>query len=33
MIKLAIWKRQRGGSLDENHPTIEEAIEMFRKKK
>ncbi|MCK9570813.1 hypothetical protein M0R72_17825 [Candidatus Pacearchaeota archaeon] len=29
-VKIAIWKREREGSLFERHPTIEQAIEAFR---
>lgn len=30
-LKIAIWKRQREGSISQRHPTIEQAIEMFNK--
>lgn len=29
-LKLAIWKRQREGSMSKRHPTIEQAIEKYR---
>lgn len=29
-IKLAIWKRQREGSMCQRHPTLEEAIAEFK---
>lgn len=30
-MEIAIWKRQREGSMSERHPTLEQAIESFRK--
>lgn len=30
-IKLCIWQRTREGGLSQSHPTIEQAIEKFRK--
>jgi hypothetical protein len=30
-LKIAIWKRNREGGMDSRHPTIEQAIESFRK--
>jgi hypothetical protein len=33
MVKIAIWKRkQREGNICERHPTIEEALEKWRKR-
>lgn len=29
-VRIAIWKREREGSMYERHPTIEQAIEAFR---
>lgn len=32
LLKLAIWKRgARDGPMDQRHPTIEQAIESYRK--
>lgn len=31
LLVIAIWKRQREGSMSERHPTLEQAIESFRK--
>lgn len=31
-MKIAIWKRQRNGSMSQRHPTIEQAIESFMPK-
>lgn len=33
IIRIAIWKRDREGSIDQRHPTLEQAIETFRKPK
>lgn len=33
VLEIAIWKRQREGSMCERHPTLEQAIEKFRTKK
>lgn len=30
-LKIAIWQRQREGSMSQRHPTIETAIENFKK--
>lgn len=30
-LKIAIWKRQREGGMSKRHPTLEQAIESFRK--
>lgn len=30
-LEIAIWKRQREGCMSERHPTLEQAIESFRK--
>lgn len=30
-LRIAIWKREREGYIYERHPTIEQAIESFRK--
>lgn len=30
-LRIAIWKRQREGGMSLRHPTIEQAIEKFRK--
>ena len=30
-VKIAIWKRQRTGSIYERHPTIEDALKTWRK--
>jgi len=30
-LRIAIWKRAREGSTYERHPTIEQAIEAFRR--
>jgi hypothetical protein len=30
-VKIAIWKRERDGDTYNRHPTIEQAIEAFRK--
>jgi hypothetical protein len=30
MMQVVIWKRQREGSIDMRHPTIEEAVSGFR---
>lgn len=32
-LQIAIWKRQREGSMSERHPTLEQAIEKFRESK
>lgn len=32
-VGIAIWKRQREGSMSERHPTLEHAIEKFRESK
>lgn len=32
-LEIAIWKRQREGGMSERHPTLEQAIESFRKSK
>lgn len=33
-FRIAIWKRKcREGSMDERHPTIEQAIEYFKERK
>lgn len=29
-LRIAIWKREREGGLSKRHPTIEEAIELYR---
>jgi hypothetical protein len=29
-LRIAIWRRQRDGSIFERHPTIEQAIEQFQ---
>jgi hypothetical protein len=29
-LRIAIWKRERGGRMYERHPTIEQAIAAFR---
>jgi len=31
MVKIAIWKRTREGSIYDRHPTIEAALEQWRK--
>lgn len=30
-VQIAVWKRQREGSMSERHPTLEQAIESYRK--
>lgn len=30
-LRIAIWKRQREGGMSSRHPTLEQAIESFRK--
>jgi hypothetical protein len=29
-MRISIWKRERDGSIDSRHPTIEQAISTFR---
>ena len=31
MVKISIWKRKREGGISERHPTIEQALETWRK--
>src|ERR1044072_4718821 len=31
-VQIAIWKREREGSMSERHPTLEQAIEKLRPK-
>lgn len=31
MVKISIWKRQREGSMWQRHPTMEQALEQWRK--
>jgi len=31
-LGIAIWKRERGGSMYERHPTIEQAVDEWREK-
>jgi len=31
VMEICIWKREREGGVSERHPTIEQAIESFRK--
>lgn len=30
IIKIAIWKRKREGSMSERHPTLEDAVKTIR---
>lgn len=29
-VRISIWQRKREGAMSERHPTLEQAIEMFR---
>lgn len=31
VLQISIWKRQRDGGMCQRHPTLEQAIESFRK--